>query len=71
MRAEDLMGFSEIADLLDVPKRTAARYAKRPDFPEPVRRLAAGPIWVRRDVERWANKHLPLTGGRPRRPSSR
>jgi predicted DNA-binding transcriptional regulator AlpA len=70
MRAEDLMGFAEVADLLGVPKRTAARYAKRSDFPEPVRRLASGPIWVRRDVERWAKKNLPLTGGRPRNPSS-
>jgi prophage regulatory protein len=65
MRPEDLVGFSEIVGLLRVPKRTAARYVKRPDFPEPFVRLASGPIWLRGDVQKWASGHLPLAAGRP------
>ena len=63
VRAEDLLGFAEIVKFLGVPERTAARYVKRPDFPEPIVKLAAGPIWNRRDVDRWAKKHLPLQQG--------
>jgi prophage regulatory protein len=65
MRPQDLVGFSEVVELLDVPRRTAARYVARPDFPAPYVRLAAGPIWLRAAVERWAKAHLPLRAGRP------
>jgi hypothetical protein len=44
-------------------ERTAARYVKRPDFPGPLARLAAGPVWHRVDVDKWAKKHLPLPRG--------
>lgn len=30
---------------------------EQPDFPEPVAVLAAGRIWSREDVERWAVEH--------------
>jgi predicted DNA-binding transcriptional regulator AlpA len=65
MKPEDLIGFSEIAELLGVAQRTAARYVKRPDFPAPYVRLAAGPIWLRGEVLKWAKSHLPLAAGRP------
>jgi prophage regulatory protein len=65
MRPVDLLGFSEVVELLGVPRRTAARYMRRPDFPAPFVRLAAGPIWRRADVQRWAKAHLPLPVGRP------
>jgi hypothetical protein len=62
----DLLGFAEIVKYLDLPERTVARYVKRPDFPEPVVRLAAGPVWHRADVDRWAVAHLPdWRGGGP------
>jgi predicted DNA-binding transcriptional regulator AlpA len=66
-----LLGLHEVAELLRVTKRTAARYTRRADFPEPIERLAAGPIWRRRDVEAWAKKRLPLPTGRPARASAR
>jgi predicted DNA-binding transcriptional regulator AlpA len=71
MRPEDLIGFKEIVQMLGVAQRTAARYVKRSDFPPPYVRLAAGPIWLRRDVEKWARSRLPLPEGRPKRPPSR
>lgn len=64
---EMLAGVAEIAELLGVNKRTAIRYTQRPDFPEPLDRLASGPVWRSADVERWARKHLPLPTGRPRK----
>jgi hypothetical protein len=64
--AAKLTGLAEIAELLHVGKRTALRYSKRPDFPHPVERLAAGPVWRQDAVERWARAHLPLPVGRPR-----
>jgi predicted DNA-binding transcriptional regulator AlpA len=66
MRPGDLLGFAEIVEFLGVAERSAARYVSRPDFPDPFVRLAAGPVWLRADVNRWAKKHLPLPRGAPR-----
>jgi predicted DNA-binding transcriptional regulator AlpA len=63
--AEQLVGLAEVADLLGVSKRTASRYANRPDFPDPIGRLRAGPVWRKSDIERWRDDNLPLTVGRP------
>lgn len=62
---DEVVGLAEIAELLDVAKRTAWRYTQRDDFPEPLARLSAGLVWRREDVERWAGEHLPLPVGRP------
>lgn len=67
MNPEKLAGLAEVAELLGVPKRTAARYTERADFPEPLGRLAAGPVWRRADIEAWGRKTLPLRSGRPRK----
>jgi len=65
---EDLVGLIEIIDLLDVARATAFKYTRRDDFPEPLGHVsAAGPVWLRRDVERWAKETLPLPTGRPRK----
>ena len=63
--AEALAGLAEIAEICRVAKGTALRYSKRPDFPDPIGRIAAGPIWKRADVEAWALRVLPLKTGRP------
>lgn len=65
--APELGGVAEIAEMLGVTKQTVLKYAGRPDFPEPLERLAAGPVWKRADVEAWAARTLPLPPGRPRR----
>jgi hypothetical protein len=61
----ELAGLAEIAELLDVTKNTAMKYSRRADFPQPIDRLASGPVWRRTSVERWAKKTLPLPTGRP------
>lgn len=67
----ELAGLAEVAALLHVSKRTASRYTERPDFPEPLQRLASGPIWSANEVSRWADQHLPFAmgwkKGQPRR----
>ena len=65
--APELAGFAEVVEILGVPKRTAARYVDRDDFPEPIERLRATPVWRRVDVEEWGKEHLPLPTGRPKR----
>ena len=65
MPPEELVGFAELLTLLKVSRRTAAKYAKRADFPEPLDRLASGPVWRRDEVEAWGRQNLPLRTGRP------
>jgi hypothetical protein len=62
-----LVGIAEIADLLGVTKNTAVKYTRRPDFPEPLDRLASGPVWSRQALDGWARATLPLPMGRPRK----
>ncbi len=62
---DELAGFAEIMDVLKISRRTARKYVRRPDFPEPLDRLASGPVWRRTDVEAWGRKNLPLRTGRP------
>jgi len=69
MAPEELASLAEIARLFGVTKRTAQKYAKHSAFPEPLGRVAAGPIWHRSDVEAWGKAHLPLPTGRPRKPT--
>jgi predicted DNA-binding transcriptional regulator AlpA len=60
-----LVGVAEVAEVLGVSKRTAARYTARPDFPEPVARLRAGPVWLEGDVLAWARSEPPSLPGKP------
>jgi hypothetical protein len=64
MSPDELASLAEVAELLKVPKRTAARYVEREDFPDPIDELRVGRIWSRADVVAWG-KRLPLRPGRP------
>jgi predicted DNA-binding transcriptional regulator AlpA len=70
MAPRKLLGFAEVAELLQVSRQTAARYISRDDFPAPVERLSATPVWKTADVERWAKQvRSKLQPGRPKKPS--
>lgn len=62
----EFVGVSELADLLGVTRQRAHAIAGGATFPEPVARLAAGPVWARPSiahfVEGWDRKP-----GRPRK----
>jgi hypothetical protein len=67
---QDLVGSTEAARLLGVSRQRVGQLAERPDFPAPIARISAGPIWTRASVvafnERWGRK---ITG-RPRKAAS-
>ena len=55
-----LVGVSEIAGLLardgvPVSRQRASAVTSRPDFPQPVARLASGPVWTRNSVQNFVN----------------
>lgn len=53
--AEDLVGTAEIAQMLGVVRQYVHRLSQEdPTFPQPVAELAAGRVWKRDDVEKWA-----------------
>jgi predicted DNA-binding transcriptional regulator AlpA len=58
------IGLTELAQLLNVSKAGATKYARRDDFPKP-RELARGRVWDSDEVLAWAKKTLPLKQGRP------
>lgn len=64
---EEIVGITEVAEILDVPVRTAARYVDRDDFPTPLGTLARGRVWRREEVRAWGKARLPLKPGRPRK----
>jgi prophage regulatory protein len=52
---EPLMGVPEIAEMLGLSRQGVYRILERDDrFPEPVATIAAGRIWEREALERWA-----------------
>jgi len=60
--AQELVGVAEVAALLGVSTQRVDQLARTEGFPAPVAVLAAGRIWRRADIERWARR----TGRRPR-----
>lgn len=52
-RFPKLAGLAEIAGLAGVSRQRAAQLAAHPGFPEPVDRLAMGPVWREADVTKF------------------
>jgi len=64
--APDLVGVSELADLLKVSKQRISKLSAAADFPKPVATLAAGPIWRKFAIARFAEA-WDRRPGRPRK----
>jgi prophage regulatory protein len=64
---EDLVGVTEIGELLDVSRQRADQLTRTEGFPEPIGTIAAGRIWRLVDVEAWAR----ATGRRASRDDER
>jgi uncharacterized protein YuzE len=55
--ADQLIGVTEIAELIGKHKQNVAQhYTRRRDFPEPAAELPTGRYWRRGDVERWRER---------------
>lgn len=61
-RIPRLAGVAEIAALAGVGRSRAGEISQRPDFPQPVQRLAMGPVWLEADVTEWLA--IPRKAGR-------
>ena len=48
-----LAGLAEVASLAGVSRTRAGQLAAHPQFPEPVQRLAMGPVWLESDVTKF------------------
>lgn len=57
-----LAGTHEIAVLLGVSRQRVLQLAQSPGFPAPVAKLKVGNVWVKGDIERWAQAHGRLPG---------
>jgi prophage regulatory protein len=53
----DLVGPTEIAEMLGVTRGRVHQLASAPDFPKPLGETKAGRIWKRQTIERWAKVH--------------
>lgn len=45
------VGLAEAAEILGWSKQQVSEYIKRGKFPEPIHRLASGPIWTKKQIE--------------------
>ncbi|UED72091.1 helix-turn-helix transcriptional regulator [Brevibacillus sp. HD3.3A] len=62
--APELVGLAETAELLGWKKQQVQNYIKRAEekgwpegmFPEPIQRLASGPVWTREQIELYKNE---------------
>jgi hypothetical protein len=61
----DLAGLYETAEMLQVSRSRISALRHRPDFPAPVAELAAGPVWVAREIEAFADR-WERQSGRPK-----
>lgn len=55
----DLVGISEIARMRGFSRQRAREISKDRDFPEPLARLAMGPVWSRPDVIAFFDRRYP------------
>jgi hypothetical protein len=62
----DLVGVTEAARLLRVSRQRLDQLRAGSDFPEPIVRLAAGPVWLRSSIEGF-DRHWNRRPGRPKK----
>ncbi len=48
-------GTAEVAEVLNCPKQQIHALRKRPDFPKPIHRIAASPLWNLEDIRHFAS----------------
>jgi predicted DNA-binding transcriptional regulator AlpA len=65
-KPDDLVGLAEVAEMLNTSRTQANRWARREDFPEPIARLRATPVWQADDVKAWSKQRKPVPVNRSR-----
>jgi predicted DNA-binding transcriptional regulator AlpA len=59
IKRTDILGTSEVAEVLGVSKQRIASLRKDVNFPEPFLKLASTPLWDRTEVEAFLAKWRP------------
>lgn len=49
----DIVGMAEVAEMIGVTRSSARVYRVQGLLPPTITELASGPIWDRKDIERW------------------
>lgn len=63
-----IVGVKEIATELQVTPQAVSNWEQRrrtTGFPQPLKRLASGPVYDARAIYRWHRNYVPATGGAP------
>lgn len=68
--APEYVGIAEIAELLGVSRQRVDQLQSRQDFPAPVARLAAGPVWRKGDLSTFADGWQRKAGRPPKEAAS-
>ena len=63
----DVVGVAEAAEIMGWDKRRVVTYIDRGSFPEPITALASGRIWLREDVQTYAEQWRERRAGKAAR----
>lgn len=66
----DVVGVAEAAEIMGWDKRRVVTYIDRGSFPEPITALASGRIWLREDVQAYADEWRARRVSRAGRPEA-
>jgi predicted DNA-binding transcriptional regulator AlpA len=58
--SENICGTAEVAEILGIAKQRIHALRKNPEFPQPIIKIAATPIWNRLDIAKWATRNLNI-----------
>ncbi|MGG4447659.1 helix-turn-helix transcriptional regulator [Brevibacillus porteri] len=56
---DDIMGLAEVSAMTGKSKQYIKIYLEREQFPEPVKTLASGPLWLRGQIQTWMDTPRP------------
>jgi len=56
MHDRHLLGFRELTDTFGISKQNTRKHVAKPAFPQPVARLACGPVWDADEVARYLER---------------
>jgi hypothetical protein len=65
----DVVGVAEAAEIMGWDKRRVVTYIDRGSFPEPITSLASGRIWLRDDVQDYAEQWRARRDAKPPAPA--
>lgn len=57
VESDDLIGQKEFAEILGWDRRRVSTYYWRGKLPEPIKKLASGPVWTRQQAEEYKRLH--------------